>query len=214
MGRKHILFVNLLLLSGGFCFTKEVARAQSLGAIRGTVTLAEKGTAVHDATVSIVRLKRSVESDENGAFEIKQVPVGTHRVLVHLDGIPDVVETVTVEAGQTTTIDFRLVFAGIKEDVTVTASGREQVAFESFQSVVSLDSVDLSQKSHPSIGEVLENEPGVAKRSFGPGSARPGDASRRCCRTASAWSCSPGWRSAILRTAARTRCSARYSRRR
>ena len=26
---------------------------------------------------------------------------------------------------------------------------------------------------HPSIGEVLEKEPGVAKRSFGPGSSRP-----------------------------------------
>jgi iron complex outermembrane receptor protein len=55
----------------------------------------------------------------------------------------------------------------------VTASGREQTALESFQTVVALDTLELVQRSGPSLGEVLENEPGVAKRSFGPGSSRP-----------------------------------------
>ena len=36
-----------------------------------------------------------------------------------------------------------------------------------------VDSIRLAQESHTSIGEVLDKEPGVAKRSFGPGSARP-----------------------------------------
>jgi iron complex outermembrane receptor protein len=36
-----------------------------------------------------------------------------------------------------------------------------------------MDSIDLVENGRGSLGEVLEGEPGVAKRSFGPGTARP-----------------------------------------
>jgi iron complex outermembrane receptor protein len=39
--------------------------------------------------------------------------------------------------------------------------------------VSTLDSFALAEKSAASVGEVLDNQPGVAKRSSGPGSARP-----------------------------------------
>ena len=39
------------------------------GAVRGTITLAEGGTALHNVIVTIVQLRRSVETDENGAYE-------------------------------------------------------------------------------------------------------------------------------------------------
>src|SRR4029078_8056207 len=54
-----------------------------------------------------------------------------------------------------------------------TATGSEQSTFDSFQSVDTVDALMLLRESHPAIGEVLDKEPGVAKRSFGPGSARP-----------------------------------------
>jgi iron complex outermembrane receptor protein len=39
--------------------------------------------------------------------------------------------------------------------------------------VTALDTNRLAQEAHPSLGEVLDKEPGVNKRSFGPGSSRP-----------------------------------------
>ena len=57
--------------------------------------------------------------------------------------------------------------------MTVTASGVEQSTFDSFQSVSTVSSDVIAQKASTSIGEVLDGEPGVAKRSFGSGSARP-----------------------------------------
>ena len=43
----------------------------------------------------------------------------------------------------------------------------------SIQSVETLGSLELAQKNPLTLGEALENETGVAKRSLGPGSTRP-----------------------------------------
>lgn len=147
--------------------------AQTGGSIRGSVTLADGGTAVHNAIITVVQLKRSVQTDESGAYEIDGVAPGTYTVLVHMEGFPDKTDQVTVAAGAPSTLDFTLSLAGLREEITVTSTGSEQTTFESLQSVTTLDTIRLAEESHPSIGEVLDKEPGVAKRSFGPGSARP-----------------------------------------
>ena len=45
--------------------------------------------------------------------------------------------------------------------------------FDSFQTVNSVGSTRIAERAATSLGEVLETETGVAKRSFGPGSSRP-----------------------------------------
>ncbi|HSE96715.1 MAG TPA: TonB-dependent receptor, partial [Blastocatellia bacterium] len=147
--------------------------AQSGGTLRGVVTVQDQTTALHNVIVSILQLKRSVETNEAGAYEFNNLPPGTYTVLAHLEGFPDVIKTVQVADTGVVTLDFQLRVSGPREQITVTASGTEQSTFEAFQSVTSLDSTRLAEESHPSIGEVLDKEPGVAKRSFGPGSARP-----------------------------------------
>ena len=69
--------------------------------------------------------------------------------------------------------DLHLVLSPLKQEITVTATGREELAFESVPSVSIMDSFDLSEAMSTSIGEVLDGELGVAKRSLGVGSARP-----------------------------------------
>ena len=147
--------------------------AQTGGTIRGTVKLADGGTPLHNVIITVVQLKRSVETDDNGAFEITQVPPGAYTVLAHMEGFPDVARRVSVSAGGTATSDFELRLFGLREEVTVTATGSEQSTFEALQSVNTLDAIRITEESHPSLGEVLDKEPGVAKRSFGPGSSRP-----------------------------------------
>jgi iron complex outermembrane receptor protein len=90
-----------------------------------------------------------------------------------MEGFPDATQQVRVVTDGAATLDFQLRLTGLREEVTVTATGSEQTTFESFQAINTLDSTQISEESHPSLGEVLEKEPGVAKRSFGPGSARP-----------------------------------------
>jgi iron complex outermembrane receptor protein len=172
MQRKSNLMgvlIWVLILSG----MPAIGFGQSTATLKGVITLEGGGSPLHNVIVTIVELKRSVETDDKGAYAFQQVPPGTYNVLAHLEGFPDDVQSVTIPAGAAATLDFTLRLSGPREQITVTATGSEQSTFEAFQSVTTLDTNKIAEESHPSLGEVLDKEPGVAKRSFGPGSARP-----------------------------------------
>lgn len=147
--------------------------SQSGGTLKGTVTLAASGDPLHKAAVMIVQLRRTTETAPDGTYEFRNLPPGTYDVTVHTAALSDERQSVSIVAGQTTTADFSLRLGVVREQVTVTASGREESAFESFQSTSTVASLDLVQKPSASLGDLLEGQPGVAKRSFGAGSNRP-----------------------------------------
>lgn len=139
--------------------------------ISGKVTYGDN-VAIHDAAVSIVQTRQSTRTDDNGNFEITNVPPGRYTVLVHVDGFSDATRNATVGA-EPLILDFQLQLIALREQVTVTASGTEQSVFDSFQAVNSVGSTQITERASTSLGEVLSSETGVAKRSFGPGSSRP-----------------------------------------
>lgn len=140
--------------------------------VHGTVKIEPSGKAARNAVVTISELKKATLTDENGSYEFGGVPAGRYQLIAHLDRVPDVVKTVEVTSGNQT-VDFQLALAPVSEQVTVTATGSAEAINSSYQSVVSVGALELSQKNPVSIGEALEYQPGVAKRSFGPGSGRP-----------------------------------------
>src|SRR5882762_5441358 len=142
------------------------------GTIQGSVRIRPSDTAARNAVVTIVELKRSVLTDDDGAFEFKGIPAGKYQMFAHLDRVPDVIKTVEVTGGDQT-VDFVLSLIPVSEQVTVTASGSAEAVGSSYQSVVSVGALELTQRNPLAIGDALESQPGVAKRSFGPGSGRP-----------------------------------------
>lgn len=143
------------------------------GVIRGGVAL-DNGGAVAGATILVIELGRSIRTDDEGRYELRGVPAGTYRILAQREGLGSLRKTVTVEAGAAVEADFVLELATASEEVTVTASATgETTTFDTFNAVSTLDSLELARNAAPSIGEALAGEPGVAKRGFGPGSARP-----------------------------------------
>ena len=143
------------------------------GTLQGTVTLGEGGKPVHGVVVTILQLRRSTLTDDDGKYEFQNVPPGSYDVTAHLERAPDVLHSVSVSTGGATTQDFQIQLTGLRESVTVTATGTEQAVSSSIQSVTVLGSVDLAQKNPASLGEALDQELGVSKRSFGPGPSRP-----------------------------------------
>lgn len=164
---KGIFTSFILLIFSAVCF------AQQSGTLRGKVTYAENGKPLHDVVVQIPQLKLNTQTDEQGNYEINNLPTGTYTVIAHMDGFPNQIQTITIGVDGAANLDFQMRLSGVKEQVTVTASGEEQSTFDSFQSVNSLDPTKILDRASTSIGEVLEKETGVAKRSFGPGSSRP-----------------------------------------
>ncbi len=147
--------------------------AQTGASLSGKVIYAEQRTLLHNVSVKIVQLNRSVETDDEGNYRFENVPPGRYTILAHTEGFTDESKVVVLAANANATVDFALQIASLREQVTVTASGTEQSVFDSFQTVNSVGSTRITEKAATSLGEVLENETGVAKRSFGPGTARP-----------------------------------------
>ena len=149
---------------------------QSTGVLSGTISMKETGSPLHDANVLIVELGRSTLSDDDGSFRFDRVPPGTYHVIAHLDQVfNEAAKTVQVEAGGEAEANFLLSIATDRYEITVTASERHETTFESFQDVESLDAYDLADVTATSLGEALDHQigTGIAKRSFGPASARP-----------------------------------------
>ncbi|MBC8030068.1 MAG: TonB-dependent receptor [Pyrinomonadaceae bacterium] len=146
---------------------------QGAASLKGKVTLGESGQPIHNVLITVLQLKRTVGTDEQGNYEFQNLPPGRYDVLAHLDRVPDIVRSVEIAGGSTMTLDFRVELGGLREEVTVTATGTEQAVSSSIQSVEVIGSVDLAKKSTVSLGESLDGELGISKRSFGPGTARP-----------------------------------------
>lgn len=171
--RKRVGLAAVWFLSNILCGSHSLMLAQAGANLRGMVTLESQKTPVHGVSVLIVQLGESTLTDSEGVFEFSNLDPGSYTVVVHLHGLSDKQQTVHLKAGETATLNFRVGLNPIKDEITVTASGKEETTFTSFQTVVSLDSIELAAKAKTSLGEVLENQPGVAKRGFGPGSSRP-----------------------------------------
>ena len=147
--------------------------AQGGGSIKGSVSLKSKNMGLHNASIRVVQLGKVTDTKEDGTFEIKDVPPGTYDVVATMPAMDGASQSVTVQAGAAATANFELAIASIRSEVTVTASGREQLTLDAFQTVTSLDALELAQNPATSLGEALDGQPGVAKRSSGPGSSRP-----------------------------------------
>ncbi len=162
----YLILFNLFLFS-------ITASAQTGGTIRGTITSEINRVPVGGVSVEIKPLQRTAETNENGVYEFTNVPPGRYTVVTHIEGFSDRAQTVVLVGGATGNVNFELSLTALREEVTVSASGQEESVFESFQSVNSVGSVRIREQASTSIGEILEREAGVGKRSFGPGTSRP-----------------------------------------
>jgi iron complex outermembrane receptor protein len=169
--RLRALQVSALVIFGIFC--SPPAFGQSTASLNGTVTLGESGKPIHNVLITILQLKKTVGTDEKGNYLFENLPAGRYDVLAHLDRVPDIVKRIELAPGTSATLDFQVQLSGLQEQVTVTATGTEQAVSSSIQSVEVIGSIDLAKKSPVSLGESLDGELGISKRSFGPGTARP-----------------------------------------
>ncbi len=163
-----LLFITLCVSGAAFG-----QKLDQMGTVRGIVKIAPSGVAARNASITIAELKKTVVADDEGAYEITNLPVGRYQIIAHLDRISDVAKTVEITVGNPVIIDFDLSLAPINEKVTVTATGSAESVENSYQTVLSVSAIEISEKNPLSIGEALNNQLGIANRSFGPGTGRP-----------------------------------------
>ncbi len=169
--------ISLARLWATICFSllclTASSTAQETGSIKGVVTISGSGQPLHEALITVPRLRRVYVTSADGRFEIPAVPPGTYDLVAHLGQLSDVRQSVTVLAGKAAEANFEMRFQAVREHITVTATGTPATAQEVLQPVTSLESTELVTRLSPSLGGALDHIPGVNRRSFGPGNDRP-----------------------------------------
>jgi iron complex outermembrane recepter protein len=142
--------------------------------IEGTVTLKTSGAAMQHITVLLLPTGRVVESDEEGKFSFTEVAAGKYTLVAVGEGLSADRRVLELKENDTAKADIQISVTPIRQEMTVTASaGKAQTFLETFTSTLTLDATALASKSATSLGDVLDGEAGIHRRSSGPGSTRP-----------------------------------------
>jgi iron complex outermembrane receptor protein len=145
--------------------------AQQGVTLSGRLLNSISGAPIAGATVQIDELRRTTTSGADGSFSFPNVLPSTYHLSIRSDGYSTRrTEVVVGNADVRTelTVDPELHF---EEVTTVTGEARSQ--FDVFQPTAVLAGQELGKQIEMSLGATLENQPGVAARSFGPAPARP-----------------------------------------
>ena len=163
-GARVFAFLAIALLAAAS------AAAQTPVRVTGLLLNSVTGAPVV-GTITIDELKRNTTSNPDGTFTFEDVPPGDYHLTVRAEkfstGRVDVKVT-PAAAPLTVTVDPEIHY---EEVVSVSPDARS--AFESYQPTTVLAGQELGKQLDMSLGETLQNQPGVASRSFGPAPARP-----------------------------------------
>lgn len=140
-------------------------------ALRGTVTHHDTKEPIPGAVVTVEELKRETVTGMDGVYTIDNVPPGDYHLRIGAPGFTAGRVEVRVSAQPLTQdiiLDPEMHYS---EVVSVSPNARD--AFDSYQPTTVLSGQELAVKLEGTLGAVLQSEPGVAQRSFGPGPSRP-----------------------------------------
>ncbi len=142
------------------------------GTDTGTVTVAGTGLRIPTARVEIVGTRLGTQTSDSGTFTIADVRAGAVRVRVQRIGYSPAVQTVTVEAGGTVTVNFTLTPVAVAlNQVVTTATGATQVR-ELGSSVQLVDTAQIARSAAVNPQQILAGStPGVTVMS---NSGQPG----------------------------------------
>jgi iron complex outermembrane receptor protein len=166
--KAPLTFLLLLLIVG----LPARADAQTT-TLSGTLVNALSGDAVPNVLVTIqsATLTRQTRSGSDGVYSFADLPAGAYQLAVRADGYLPARTDVTVGAAALTSnlqLNPELHFSEV-----TSVSPDAKNSFLSFQATEALGGQELTKELQGTLGATLENQAGIALRSFGPGPARP-----------------------------------------
>ena len=144
------------------------AAAQDTHALTGTV-VGSDGEPLAGATVEVEALDRGATTNADGQFRFEGLEAGSYMLETRFVGFQS--RQVEVAVPEDTPVRIALEPSVFElDDAIVTASPVGETAYQPAQA---LNPQDLQDRSGSSFGELLDGEPGIAMRSFGPAPSRP-----------------------------------------
>jgi len=146
-------------------------QAQQTGTISGTVADSD-GRPLPGARAELVELRRSTLTDRSGNFRLSGVPTGEHRLRIEATGFAAEERLVPVTPEGNARVDISLATRPF-EVAGVIATGTPLRGSAPYQPAQAFDQRAVASRAATSFGEMLDGEPGLAMRSFGPVTGRP-----------------------------------------
>ncbi len=148
------------------------AAAQQATVLEGRLVNSLSGDPIASATVVVDELKIEAISGPDGTFRFETVAPGQYHVWVRAQGYSSRRTEINVSATGGAPVEVRVdLDLHFQEVASVSAETRSQ--FDAFQPTTVLAGQELTKQLESSIGATLENQPGLASRSFGPAPSRP-----------------------------------------
>ena len=116
--------------------------AAQVGTVRGTVVDAEAGTPISGANILVVGTQRGTATNADGQYELA-LPAGAYTLRASFVGYNAVNRSVTVQAGQTSTVDFDLQPGSTLDNVVVI--GSRSAGRSALQSAVPVDALPVDE---------------------------------------------------------------------
>ncbi len=151
---------GLLLLVALVMMIAATAMAQT-GTISGSVK-SKTGEGLSGANVALAGTTMGASTDANGNYTIANVPAGSYRVRVSFIGYEEVLQNVTVVAGQVATLNFELSEGGVIGDpIVVSASRRAEKLTEAPVTMAVISARGIDEFPAFNAGELAARQKGV-----------------------------------------------------
>jgi iron complex outermembrane receptor protein len=134
---------------------------ENTGVIEGTVRN-PSGESLPGVHIAIPYLELGTVTNADGNFHLTSVAAGTHNLQISMVGFEQRDESITIEAGQTLTLEIELsplIFQS--DEVVVTASRRSQLIGKVSVSMNTVSPEELTSRNITSLDQALEYVPGV-----------------------------------------------------
>jgi TonB-linked SusC/RagA family outer membrane protein len=164
-----------VLVAVGLALLAPDAAAQQTGTVTGRIVDAAGGP-LPGANVVLENTDRGTSADRDGRFEIDGVEPGTYTLRVSFVGFLPSTRQVSVEAGETTTVDVTLRPDVARLDSVVVVGYGQQERRDLTGSVTSVDGSELSKVATSDVAGTLQGQ--VAGVDVTPSSGAPGSTAR------------------------------------
>lgn len=161
------LFIARLLWLGVL-----VSGSVTAGTIEGRIVSLD-GVPLPDAQVRVMPGDTELAVDRHGHFRSDELAAGEYELRITAPGQAAETRPVSLAADGTARLTVRMAGATDLGSVLITASALNTSLLDSVQPVSVLSGDALREQLAPSLGETLENQPGVTATYFGPGASRP-----------------------------------------
>jgi TonB-linked SusC/RagA family outer membrane protein len=156
------LAVPALTLTRPLPVGAQTAQPQQTGRVSGIVTESTTGRPIAGVNVVVVGTQLGTQTDADGRFSLRNLPVGSREVRVQRIGFAPATRTVVVSAGQTVAIDFQMAAQAVQLQSVVTVGYGTQERRDITGAVASVATEALEHAPVTSIDQVLQGTaPGV-----------------------------------------------------